>query len=206
MCPACGTIAALPCAGCSGWKRRWPAIERAAALAPTHVNALTNRAIALFDLRRLEEALAASEAALDGAGRLRRSALCQGQYPARSGPAWPRRWPATSRPWRKARASRPGPERRWRRRRGAVRLGQGRGADAAPETAMSLAAAALIQPFVLMGYSDDAALLQRRCAENYVRRIVPPARAACPTQALPHTTAFGWPICRPISISIPPPS
>ena len=32
---------------------------------------------------------------------------------------------------------------------------------------------ALIQPFVLMGYSDDAALL-RRCAENYVHRVAPP--------------------------------
>jgi predicted O-linked N-acetylglucosamine transferase (SPINDLY family) len=31
---------------------------------------------------------------------------------------------------------------------------------------------AVIQPFVLLGYSDDAAL-QRRCAENYVHRVAP---------------------------------
>ena len=42
---------------------------------------------------------------------------------------------------------------------------------------------ALIQPFVLLGYDDDPAL-QRRCAENYVRRTVPPRQPLWPWRAL----------------------
>ena len=58
--------------------------------------------------------------------------------------------------------------------------------------------------FMLLGYGDDAAL-QRRCAENYIRRSVPAAPPLATASAIA-TTASAWPICRPISTGIPPPS
>jgi predicted O-linked N-acetylglucosamine transferase (SPINDLY family) len=144
--------------------------ERAAALAPTHVNALTNRAIVLFDLRRLDQALTASEAALvvqaDFAealyirgnilrdlGRLREAQenfervlqVAPHHALALNGLA---QTSASLCDWAKTASLAP-------RLKSDVEAGR-----------------AVIQPFVLMGYSEDAALL-RRCAENYVHRIAP---------------------------------
>ena len=144
--------------------------ERALSLAPTHVNALTNRAIALFDLRHLDQALAAADAALAAQtdfaealyvkgnilrdlGRLAEAQVCfdrvlkstPGHAFALNGLA---QMAAALCDWTQADALAP-------RLAGDV-----------------LADRALIQPFVLMGYSEDAALL-RRCAENYVRRMAP---------------------------------
>ncbi len=143
---------------------------RATALAPNHVNAITNRAIALFDLRRLEEALAASEAALavqaDFAEALYvrgnilrdlgRLAEAQGSFEqvlqkapshalALNGLA---QASAVLCDWPKVAMLAP-------RLKSDVQAGRG-----------------LIQPFVLMGYSEDAALL-RRCAETYVHHVAP---------------------------------
>ena len=144
--------------------------DRAVSLAPRHVNALTNRAIALFDLRRLDEALAAAGEALavqaDFAealyvkanvlrdlGKLgdaqacydRLLAIAPGHSHALNGLA---QVTAALCDW-------PGT------------------AALAPRLASDVVAGrSLIQPFVLMGYSDDAALL-RRCAENYIHRVAP---------------------------------
>ena len=68
---------------------------------------------------------------------------------------------------------------------------------------MPPAGPALIQPYVLLGYDDDPAL-QRRCAENYVRRTVPP-RAALAGKRYSHDR-IRLAYLSPISISIPPPS
>jgi predicted O-linked N-acetylglucosamine transferase (SPINDLY family) len=143
---------------------------RAAALAPSHVNAIINRAIVLFDLRRLEEALAASEAALavqaDFAEALYvrgnilrdlgRLAEAQGSFEktlqkapshtlALNGLA---QASAVLCDWPKVAVLAP-------RLKSDVQAGRG-----------------LIQPFVMMGYSEDAALL-RRCAETYVHHVAP---------------------------------
>jgi len=144
--------------------------ERAIALAPSHINALTNRAIALFDLRRLDQALAGASAALavqpDFAEALYikanilhdigRQAEAQAQFEhvlhvapnhhlALNGAA---QAAAALCDWDKMSAL-------------------------TPRLLTDVASGgSLIQPFVLMGYSDDAALL-RRCAENYVHHVAP---------------------------------
>ena len=148
--------------------------ERAAALNPSHVNALTNRAMALWDLRRLPEALAAADRALTvppahaealytranilrDLGRMAEAlpdyeqalAIQPAHLNALNGAA---QAALALCDWAKVEALTP-------------RLKQN--AAAGP---------ALIQPYVLLGYDDDPAL-QRRCAENYVRRTVPPRAA-----------------------------
>jgi protein O-GlcNAc transferase len=145
--------------------------DRAIALAPTHVNALTNRAIALFDLRRLDKALAAADRALEvqpgfaealymrgnilrDLGRIA-DALASYEQALAANPAHLHALNGMAQTaailcdWPRTAALTP-------RLEGAVTTGR-----------------ALIQPFVLLGYSDDAALL-RRCAENYVRHFAPP--------------------------------
>jgi predicted O-linked N-acetylglucosamine transferase (SPINDLY family) len=138
--------------------------DRAVALAPGHVGAWTNRAIALFDLRRLDEALAAADHALTvqpgfgealyiranilrDMGRLAEALAvyeqADGHPHALSGAA---QTALALCDWERALAP---------RLKEAVQTG-----------------GAVIQPFVLLGYSDDA-VLQRRCAENYVHRIAP---------------------------------
>jgi len=144
--------------------------DRAVALAPGHVNALTNRAIALFDLRLLDQALSASDMALavqpDFAealyikgnilrdlGRSREARDCferilklaPGHGHALNGLAQMTSWLCD---WDGMAALMP-------------RLKSDIEADRS-----------LIQPFVMMGYTEDAALL-RRCAENYVHRTAP---------------------------------
>ncbi len=144
--------------------------DRAVALAPSHVNALTNRALALFDLRRLDQALSASDAALavqaDFAealyikgnilrdlGRLSEARECfdrilkiaPGHGHALNGLAQTTSWLCD---WDGMAALMP-------RLKSDIEANR-----------------SLIQPFVMMGYSEDAALL-RRCAENYVHRTAP---------------------------------
>ncbi|HZQ40529.1 MAG TPA: tetratricopeptide repeat protein, partial [Rhizomicrobium sp.] len=148
--------------------------DRAVALAPSHINALTNRAIALFDLRQLDQALAAADLALavqaDFAealyikgnilrdlGRLQEALDCFDRVlkiapdhgHALNGLAQTTLWLCD---WDGMAALMP-------RLKSGIEAGR-----------------ALIQPFVLLGYDDDP-LLQRRCAENYVRRTVPPRAA-----------------------------
>ena len=148
--------------------------ERAVALNASHVNALANRAMALWDLRRLPEARAAADQALNvqpthaealytRANILRdlgsmAEALADYEQALAIQPAHLHALNGAAQTalalcdWAKAEALAP-------------RLKQN--AAAGP---------ALIQPYVLLGYDDDP-LLQRRCAENYVRRTVPPRAA-----------------------------
>jgi predicted O-linked N-acetylglucosamine transferase (SPINDLY family) len=144
--------------------------DRALTLAPGHFNALTNRAITLLEMRRLDEALAAVDAALAlqpafaealyvrgnilrDLGRMT-EALTSHEKALEANPAHPYALNGMVQAalnlcdWKRTAALAP-------------RLKEG------IETGR-----ALIQPFVLLGYSDDPAL-QRRCAENYVRRTVP---------------------------------
>ena len=145
--------------------------ERAAALNPSHVNALTNCAMALWDLRRLPEALTAADKTLAvqpghaealytranilrDMGRMAEAladyeqvlAIQPAHLHALNGAA---QAALTLCDWPKVEALTP------------------RLKDNAAN------GPALIQPFVLLGYDDDPAL-QRRCAENYVRRTAPP--------------------------------
>jgi predicted O-linked N-acetylglucosamine transferase (SPINDLY family) len=156
--------------------------ERVLALNPAHANALTNRAIALWELRRLDEALAAADKALAAQpghaealyaranilrdlGRMAEALagyeqVMQGQpahLHALSGAA-----------------------------QVALALCDWVKTDALAPRLKDNAAngPALVQPFVLLGYADDPAL-QRRCAENYIRRTVPP-RSALATQGYKH--------------------
>jgi len=144
--------------------------ERAVALAPSHVNAHTNRAIALFDLRRLEAALAASNAALAVQGDFAEALYVRGNilrdlgrpkeaqasydHVLRVAPGHPHALNGLAQTsailcdWPRTGALMP-------RLKSDVQAGR-----------------ALIQPFVLMGYSEDGALL-RRCAENTIRRMAP---------------------------------
>jgi len=170
--------------GVSGvWNNRGTALRRlrrpeealtsyrqAAALAPAHVNAQTNSAIALFDLRRLDEALSTADAALaiekDFAealyikgnvlrdlGRLAEAQACF------------------------ARVLEVAPDNAFAlnglAQMAAALCDWPKMAVLAPRLESDVAAGrSLIQPFVLMGYSEDAALL-RRCAETYVHRMAP---------------------------------
>jgi protein O-GlcNAc transferase len=144
--------------------------DRALALAPGHVNALTNRAITLLEMRRLDDALAAVDAALTlqpgfaealyvrgnilrDLGRMA-EALDSHEQALDANPAHPHALNGMA--------------------QAALNLCDwARTAELAPRLKENIETGrALIQPFVMLGYTDDAAL-QRRCAENYVRRTVP---------------------------------
>ena len=144
--------------------------EQAATLAPTHVNALTNRALALFELKRPDAALKAAEAALavqaDFAEALyvkanilrdlgrQEEALATYESALTSNPAHPNALNGAAQVAR-------------------ILCDFQRAEALAPRVIENAQAGpALIQPFVLMAYSDDAALL-RRCAETYVHRVAP---------------------------------
>ncbi len=138
-------------------------IEQALALAPGHVNALTNRAMLLWDMKRFEAALAAADKALaaqPGFGEalyLRGNILTDLHRPHEAlesyeaalaaTPDHPHALNGAARTalalcdWQRSAALAP-------RLRDAVTTGR-----------------AVIQPFTLLGYCDDAAL-QLRCAEN----------------------------------------
>lgn len=140
--------------------------DRAVALAPGHINALTNRAIMLFDLRRLDDALAAADRALAAQPDFAEALYAKGNILRDMG-----RLPDALAMYEQA-------------------GGQPHALNGAAQTALALcdwtrtaalaprlkeaieSGGAVIQPFVLLGYSDDAGL-QRRCAENYVHRFAP---------------------------------
>jgi predicted O-linked N-acetylglucosamine transferase (SPINDLY family) len=171
----------------SGWNNRGTALRnlqrldealasfsRAAVLSPTHINALTNVAIVLWDLGRLGEALAASDRALTvvpnsaealyiKANTLRDlkrldEALAHYEMTLAADPAHQHALTGAAQM--------------------ALGLCDWQRVDALGPRVKDNAAngPAIIQPLVLLGYSDDAAL-QRRCAEHYVRRTVPPRPA-----------------------------
>ena len=148
--------------------------QRAAILAPGHFNALTNAAIVLWDMKRLPEALAAVDRALGvqpgfaealyvkanvlrDMGRMG-EALEAYEATLKSHPAHPHALNGAAQVAR-------------------IVCDFKRVAALTPQVIQNAPGGrAVIQPFVLMGYSDDAAL-QRRCAENLVRMFVPPRPA-----------------------------
>jgi predicted O-linked N-acetylglucosamine transferase (SPINDLY family) len=144
--------------------------ERAVALAPTHVNALTNRAIALFDLRRLDEALTASEAALVVQADFAEALYIRGNILRDLG-----RLKEAQQDFERVLQVAPHHALALNglAQASAALCDWVKTASLAPRLKSDVEAGrAVIQPFVLMGYSEDAALL-RRCAENYVHRTAP---------------------------------
>jgi predicted O-linked N-acetylglucosamine transferase (SPINDLY family) len=147
--------------------------SRAAALSPAHVNALTNIAIVLWDLGRLEEAHAAADRALKIEPRSAEALYTKANILRDM--------------------KRPDEALALYEQTLAVNPAHGHALNGAAQMALTLCdwqrvaelgprvkdnaanGPSVIQPFVMLGYGDDAAL-QRRCAENYVRRTVP-ARA-----------------------------
>ncbi len=144
--------------------------QRAVTLAPGHFNALTNAAVILWDMKRLPEALAAVDRALGvqpgfaealyvKANVLRdlgRTGEALEAYEAtlKSNPAHPHALNGAAQVAR-------------------IVCDFKRVEALTPQVIQNAPGGrAVIQPFVLMGYSDDAAL-QRRCAENLVRMFVP---------------------------------
>jgi protein O-GlcNAc transferase len=144
--------------------------ERAVALAPIHVNALTNRSIALFDLRRLDQALTASEAALVVQADFAEALYVKGNILRDLG-----RLLDAQASFEQALQKAPihAFALNGLAQTSAVLCDWAKTASLAPRLKRDVQAGrALIQPFVLMGYTEDAALL-RRCAENYVHRVAP---------------------------------
>jgi protein O-GlcNAc transferase len=140
--------------------------DRAVALAPGHVNALTNRAIALFDLRRLDEALAAVDRALAAQPGFAEALYIKGNILRDMG-----RLPDALAAYEAA-GSQP------HALNGTAQVALAlcdweRTAALAPKLKDAVESGnAVIQPFVLLGYGEDAGL-QRRCAENYIHRFAP---------------------------------
>ena len=157
--------------------------ERAVALAPRHINALTNRAIALFDLRRLEEALAAADAALAAQAGFAEALYVKGNVLRDLG-----RLPEAQTFYERALAAAPGHSfalNGLAQVTAALCDWPGTAALTPRLTSDIMAGRSLIQPFVLMGYSEDAALL-RRCAENYIHRVAPVQPALCDRKPYRH--------------------
>ncbi|HEY8253413.1 MAG TPA: tetratricopeptide repeat protein [Rhizomicrobium sp.] len=145
--------------------------ERAATLNPSHVNALINRAMALWDLRRLQEALAAADRALTVQPAHAEALYTRANILRDLG-----RMAEALAGYEQALAIQPA---HLHALNGAAQAALALCDWAKVETLTprlkqnAAAGPALIQPYVLLGYDDDP-LLQRRCAENYVRRTVPP--------------------------------
>jgi protein O-GlcNAc transferase len=147
--------------------------ERAAALAPDHLNALTNIAIARMDMGQPAAALAAADRALSVRGDfaealyVRANALTDLERPQEALGSY-----------EQALAANPAhPHALNGAARAALALCDWpRTAVLGPRLRSEiLAGSAVIQPFTLMGYSDDAAL-QYRCAQNAIRRAAPPRK------------------------------
>jgi protein O-GlcNAc transferase len=157
--------------------------ERALALAPGHVNALTNRAIALFDLRRLDQALAAADAALAVQGDFAEALYIKGNILRDLG-----RFGEAQASFEHVLRIAPGHgfALNGLAQMAAALCDWSKTAALTPRLASDvLANRSLIQPFILMGYSEDAALL-RRCAENYVHRMAPAQPPLCDRQPYRH--------------------
>jgi protein O-GlcNAc transferase len=150
--------------------------DRAVALAPAHVNALTNRAIALFDLRRLDQALVAADAALAVQADFAEALYVKGNILRDLG-----RLDDAQACFERVLKATPnhGFALNGLAQMTAALCDWSKAATLAPRLASDVMAnRALIQPFVLMGYTEDAALL-RRCAENYVHRMAPQQAPLC---------------------------
>jgi len=157
--------------------------DRALALAPSHVNALTNRAIALFDLRRLEQALAAADAALAVQGDFAEALYIKGNILRDLG-----RLGEAQASFEHVLKIAPGHgfALNGLAQMAAALCDWNKAAALAPQLASDvLANRSLIQPFILMGYSEDPALL-RRCAENYVHRMAPSQPPLCDRKPYRH--------------------
>ena len=171
----------------SGWNNRGTALRnlqrldealasfsRAAALSPAHINALTNIAIVLWDLGRLDDALAACARALEHEPRSAEALYVKANILRDLN-----RLDEALAHYEQTLAANPAHSHALN---GAAQMALGlcdweRVAALAPQVMDNAASGpSVIQPFVLLGYSDDAAL-QRRCAENFVRRTVPVRRA-----------------------------
>ena len=157
--------------------------DRAVTLAPSHVNALTNRAIALFDLRQLDEALAATDSALTVQGDFAEALYVKANVLRDLG-----RLNEARSCYERVLMVAPG------HNLALNGLAQvtvalcdwpGMAALAPRLTSDIMAGRSLIQPFVLMGYREDAGLL-RRCAENYIHRVAPVQPALCDRQPYRH--------------------
>jgi protein O-GlcNAc transferase len=144
--------------------------EQAAALAPGHFNALTNRAIVLLDLGRLKDALTGTARALEVQPGFAEALYVRGNVLRDMG-----RPDEALASYEAALAANPAHAYALN---GAAQAARSlcdwtRTAALWPRVRANAAGGpALIQPFVLLGYSDDPAL-QRHCAETYVRRILP---------------------------------
>ena len=145
--------------------------DQALALAPGHVNARTNRAMLLWDMKRFDVALAvvdqvlASQPGFGEALYLRGNILTDLGRPAEA-----------LQSYEAALAAAPDhPHALNGVARTALALCDWpRTAALAPRLVQAVNdGRAVIQPFTMLGYSDDPGL-QRRCAESYVRRILPP--------------------------------
>jgi predicted O-linked N-acetylglucosamine transferase (SPINDLY family) len=148
--------------------------ERAAGLNPAYVNALTNRAMVLWDLRRLEEALAAADRALAAQPGHAEAIYTRANILRDLG-----RMAEALAAYEQVLAAQPAHLHALNgAAQAALALCDWRKVDTLTPRLKENAAngPALIQPFVLLGYSDDPAL-QRRCAETYVRRTVMPRPA-----------------------------
>ena len=144
--------------------------QQATALAPGNINALTNLAIALFDLRRLDQALAASEAALAVQADFAEALYVRGNVLRDLG-----RLDDAQASYERALQKAPahGLALNGLAQASAILCDWEKVAALAPRLKSDIQAnRAMIQPFVLMGTSDDPALL-RRCAENYVHHVAP---------------------------------
>jgi predicted O-linked N-acetylglucosamine transferase (SPINDLY family) len=173
----------------SGWNNRGTALRnlmrldealasfsRAAAISPGHVNALINVAIVLWDQGRLEEALTACGHALERGPRSAEAFYVKANILRDL-----KRLDEALAHYEQALAANPA---HTHALNGIAQMALGlcdwqRVAALVPRLMDNAAnGPSIVQPFVLLGYSDDAAL-QRRCAENYVRRTVsmPPSPA-----------------------------
>jgi protein O-GlcNAc transferase len=147
-------------------------IEQALALAPGHINAQTNRAMLLWDMKRFDAALTAVDKVLAVQPGFGEALYLRGNVLTDLG-----RLDAALESYETALAASPDhPHALNGVARAALALCDWqRTAALAPRLVQAVEAGrAVIQPFTMLGYSDDAAL-QRRCAESYIRRILPPA-------------------------------
>jgi protein O-GlcNAc transferase len=147
--------------------------ERAVALDAGHANALTNRAIALYDLKRFDDALDATDKALAAAPGFAEALYVRANVLSELG-----RLEDALMFYEQARAARPDHPHALN---GAARMALtlcdwDRTAALKPQLEAAInAGRVIVQPFTMLGYSDDAAL-QLRSSQNAIHRMAP-ARA-----------------------------
>jgi predicted O-linked N-acetylglucosamine transferase (SPINDLY family) len=156
--------------------------ERAIVLDPRHANALTNRAIALHDLKRFDEALTAADAALAAAPGFAEALYVKANALGELG-----RLEEALGTYEQARAANPNhPHALNGMARMALTLCDwDRTAALQPQLETAIRdGRVIIQPFTMLGYTDDPAL-QYRAAQNAIRRLAP-ARAPLATGKYRH--------------------